>query len=116
MPRLDEPFEHEYTDSLIEHWIYAHDIVPHGTFKVKWDWTYPLYEPRPEHHFIPPARIYEFGMTPPKWVQRDMHTPEQIEPPISCLESIRQTLELPEACSLDKISDSVRQLAAEQQQ
>lgn len=49
-------------------------------------------------------------MTPPKWIQRDMHTPKQIEPLISCLESIRKTLDLPESCHLVQISGGVEKL------
>ena len=47
MPRLDKPFARpilpSYNDSLIEYWIYAGGIVPHGQFKVEWgDWEHHL--------------------------------------------------------------------------
>jgi hypothetical protein len=36
MPRLDEPYAHEYNENLIEYWIYARDTSEYWEFR--WDW------------------------------------------------------------------------------
>ncbi len=51
-------------------------------------------------------------MTPPKWVQRDMCTPEQVQPMIDTLEEIRKLVEVPEGCRFSAITEKVQDLVA----